>query len=158
MPIIFGSPCVLRLKFLSHSMRLTMVCVCMSYIVPMSFRYRDNCVSGRDSVTSQNSLPSLYTARLTMESITAASISTRPVVFNTKTSYSLPSQRFMIPATWKRYQLSQLVNKALNLSKPIPFDFVVRGEVLRTTLEEWCAHNGIGGVRSLASIIVRWSD
>ena len=56
----------------------------------------------------------------------------------------------MIPTTWKRYQLSQLVNKALSLPKPIPFEFLVRGEILRGTLAEWCAEKGIGEVRRLA--------
>ncbi|CAL1710359.1 unnamed protein product [Somion occarium] len=55
----------------------------------------------------------------------------------------------MIPASWKRYQLSQLVNKALSLPKPIPFDFLVRGEILRTTLGEWCAEKGIGEEETL---------
>lgn len=69
-----------------------------------------------------------------------------PVVFTTQTSYPLPSQKFMIPTSWKRYQLSQLVNKALSLSNPIPFDFLVRGEILRGTLEEWCKEKGVGEV------------
>ncbi|KDQ32949.1 hypothetical protein PLEOSDRAFT_1031477 [Pleurotus ostreatus PC15] len=66
-----------------------------------------------------------------------------PVVLSTQTPYPLPSQKFMIPANWKRYQLSQLINKALSLPKPIPFDFLVRGEVLRTSLGEWCAEHGL---------------
>ena len=70
-----------------------------------------------------------------------------PVVFTTQTAYPLPSQKFMIPTSWKRYQLSQLVNKALSLPKPIPFDFLVRGEILRGTLAEWCTEKGIGEVR-----------
>ena len=77
---------------------------------------------------------------------TSASDRTHPVVFTTQTAYPLPSQKFMIPASWKRYQLSQLVNKALSLAKPIPFDFLVRGEILRTTLGEWCSEKGIGEV------------
>ena len=81
-----------------------------------------------------------------------------PVVFTTQTSYPLPSQKFMIPASWRRYQLSQLVNKALSLVKPIPFDFLVRGEILRTTLGEWCAENGVGGVRAILSACIREID
>lgn len=68
------------------------------------------------------------------------------MVFTTQTAYPLPTQKFMIPASWRRYQLSQLVNKALSLAKPIPFDFLVRGEILKTTLGEWCAEKGIGEV------------
>ncbi|KAI0771278.1 ribosome biogenesis protein YTM1 [Trametes elegans] len=74
---------------------------------------------------------------------------THPVVFTTQTPYPLPSQKFMIPASWKRYQLSQLVNKALSLPKPIPFEFIVRGEILRGTLAEWCAEKGIGEEETL---------
>jgi ribosome biogenesis protein len=53
----------------------------------------------------------------------------------------------MIPSSWKRYQLSQLINKALSLPKPVPFDFLVRGEILRTSLGEWCTEKGVGEVR-----------
>jgi len=80
------------------------------------------------------------------------SSSTQPVVFTTKTAYMLPAQKFMIPKTWKRYQLSQLVNKALSLTTPVPFDFLVRGEILRGTLAEWCHEKGVGEVRSVVSI------
>lgn len=80
---------------------------------------------------------------------------THPVVFTTQTPYPLPSQKFMIPTTWKRYQLSQLVNKALSLPKPIPFEFLVRGEILRGTLAEWCTEKGIGEVRFLCLDIAR---
>ena len=69
-----------------------------------------------------------------------------PVYFTTLTQYPLPSQKFLIPATWKRYQLSQLINKALSLPKPIPFDFLVHGEILRSSLGEWCAEKSIGEV------------
>ncbi|EIN14717.1 ribosome biogenesis protein YTM1 [Punctularia strigosozonata HHB-11173 SS5] len=59
-----------------------------------------------------------------------------PVIFHTHTPYPLPSQKFFIPASWKRYQLSQLVNKALALARPIPFDFLIDGEILRGSLGE----------------------
>ncbi|KAI0088407.1 ribosome biogenesis protein YTM1 [Irpex rosettiformis] len=72
-----------------------------------------------------------------------------PVVFTTQTSYPLPTHKFMIPASWRRYQLSQLVNKALTLVKPVPFDFLIRGEILRTTLGEWCAENSVGEEETL---------
>ncbi|KAG6854544.1 ribosome biogenesis protein ytm1 [Blastosporella zonata] len=70
-----------------------------------------------------------------------ASTMSLPVVLTTHSPYQLPSQKFMIPATWRRYQLSQLVNKALSLPKPVPFDFLVNGEILRSALGEWCAEN-----------------
>ncbi|KZT18846.1 ribosome biogenesis protein YTM1 [Neolentinus lepideus HHB14362 ss-1] len=70
--------------------------------------------------------------------------STRPAVFTTSTAYPLPTQKFMIPASWRRYQLSQLINKALSLDKTIPFDFLIQGEILRGTLAEWCAEKSVG--------------
>ena len=80
------------------------------------------------------------------------SSSAQPVVFTTQTTYLLPAQKFMIPMTWKRYQLSQLVNKALSLTTPVPFDFLVRGEILRGSLMEWCHEKGVGEVRSMMSV------
>ncbi|TFK52738.1 WD40 repeat-like protein [Heliocybe sulcata] len=79
----------------------------------------------------------------------SATESTRPVVFTTSTAYPLPTQKFMIPTSWRRYQLSQLINKALSLDKPIPFDFLVRGEILRGTLAEWCSERGVGEEETL---------
>ncbi|THH09763.1 hypothetical protein EW145_g1779 [Phellinidium pouzarii] len=73
-----------------------------------------------------------------------ADTQTLPVRFTTQTPYPLPAQKFMIPAVWRRYQLSQLVNKALALSQPIPFDFLVRGELLRGSLVDWCKDHGAG--------------
>ncbi|KAH6901892.1 ribosome biogenesis protein YTM1 [Coprinopsis sp. MPI-PUGE-AT-0042] len=77
------------------------------------------------------------------------SISNQAVVFTTQTPYPLPSQKYMIPTTWRRYHLSQLVNKALGLAKPVPFDFLVKGEILRTTIAEWCAEKGVGEEETL---------
>lgn len=103
-----------------------------------------------------------YHSSTTMASTsTSSSGPSLPVVFSTQTPYRLPSQKFMIPASWKRYQLSQLVNKALSLVQPVPFDFLVRGEILRTTLADWCAENGVGEVcvvrvLDLSSVLIFW--
>ncbi|KAJ7489962.1 WD40-repeat-containing domain protein [Mycena galericulata] len=72
-----------------------------------------------------------------------------PAVFTTQTPYPLPPQMFMIPTTWSRYQLSQLVNKALSLAKPIPFDFLLRGDILKSTLADWCIQNAVGEEETL---------
>jgi hypothetical protein len=37
-------------------------------------------------------------------------------------STALPFQKFFIPASWKRYLLSQLVNNEFSLPNPIPFN------------------------------------
>jgi NLE (NUC135) domain len=63
-----------------------------------------------------------------------------PVIFSTKTQYQLPPQKFMIPASWRRFQLSQLINTALALPRAVPFDFLIRGVLLGGSLSE--AANG----------------
>lgn len=55
----------------------------------------------------------------------------------------------MIPSTWKRYQLSQLVNKTLSLTRVVPFDFLIHGEILKGSLGEWCAEKGLGVEQTL---------
>ncbi|KAF5366505.1 hypothetical protein D9757_012180 [Collybiopsis confluens] len=74
----------------------------------------------------------------------SSSSSSVSVTFTTSTPYPLPSQKYMLPISWKRFHLSQLINKALSLAQPIPFDFLVRGELLRSGLGDWCAKNGVG--------------
>ncbi|KAG2353060.1 hypothetical protein BDR07DRAFT_1434889 [Suillus spraguei] len=67
--------------------------------------------------------------------MTSASLSTHPVgcrVYD-QTPYAFPSKKFMIVLDRKR---CQLINKALDLPKPILFDFLVHGEILRTSLLE----------------------
>ncbi|KAG8807261.1 ribosome biogenesis protein ytm1, partial [Serendipita sp. 399] len=66
-----------------------------------------------------------------------------PVVFSTSTQHTLPPSKYLIPAPWARYQLSQLINKSLQLSQPVPFDFLIRGQILRGSIAEWCAANGV---------------
>jgi NLE (NUC135) domain len=46
----------------------------------------------------------------------------------------------MIPASWRRFQLSQLINTALALPRIVPFDFLIRGVLLGGSLSE--AANG----------------
>lgn len=72
-----------------------------------------------------------------MDDLTSPSI---PVMFTTKTPYQLPPQKFMIPASWRRFQLSQLINTALALPRIVPFDFLIRGVLLGGSLSE--AGNG----------------
>lgn len=92
---------------------------------------------------------------LTMASTSSSTVPSHPVIFTTQTPYALPSQKFMIPLDWKRYQLSQLINKALDLPKPIPFDFLVHGEILRTSLWEWRAERGVGEVSQFTDMFER---
>jgi ribosome biogenesis protein YTM1 len=76
-------------------------------------------------------------------SSTARSI---PVILKTSTPYPIPAEKYMIPVTWRRFHLSQLINKVLSLPNPIPFDFVVGGEMISGSLGEWCAEKEVDEV------------
>lgn len=75
-------------------------------------------------------------------SATAAAVQTLPVRLTTRSpKYLIPSDAFILPANWRRFQLSALVNKILDpqgtAPAPIPFDFVVEGELLQGSLQGW---------------------
>ncbi|GJJ08111.1 hypothetical protein Clacol_002319 [Clathrus columnatus] len=80
---------------------------------------------------------------------TTTTVTSHPAFFTTKTEHVLPAQKYFIPDSWRRYQLSQLINKVLSLDQSIPFDFLIRGEVLRGSIAEWCAEHGIGEEETL---------
>ncbi|KAJ7684833.1 WD40-repeat-containing domain protein, partial [Mycena polygramma] len=76
-------------------------------------------------------------------------MNTTAAVFTTHSQYPLPPSTFMIPTAWTRYQLSQLINKALSLAKPVPFDFLLRGDILKSSLADWCTQNAVGEEETL---------
>ena len=54
--------------------------------------------------------------------------------------YGIPPARYQIPADWRRFQLSELINKVLDhTAQPVPFDFLVQGsgQLLRTSLQDY---------------------
>ena len=62
---------------------------------------------------------------------------------------SIPYVPYMVPVTWRRSQLSTLVNKVLATAQDdreaytsVPFDFIVDGTLLRCSLEEYLAQQG----------------
>ncbi|KAF2863538.1 WD domain, G-beta repeat-containing protein [Piedraia hortae CBS 480.64] len=57
----------------------------------------------------------------------------------------LPSDHgpVVVSTSLARYQLSILVNKLLQTEKPIPFEFLIQSQFLRTSLGEFLAKNGI---------------
>jgi ribosome biogenesis protein YTM1 len=84
------------------------------------------------------------TASTSTSSATAAAsaVLTLPVRLTTRSAkYLIPSDAFILPANWRRFQLSALVNKILDpqgtAPAPIPFDFVVEGELLQGSLQSW---------------------
>eukprot|EP00850_Spirogloea_muscicola_P023179 SM000334S12548 [mRNA] locus=s334:56275:59967:- [translate_table: standard] len=48
----------------------------------------------------------------------------------------VPASAFAVPAHLTRYGLSEVINTLLGLDPPRPFDFLVEGELLRTSLEK----------------------
>lgn len=48
-----------------------------------------------------------------------------------------------LPSRFSRYELSRLVNEALELEKPIPFDFIINGKLLRVSLSEYLSSHNI---------------
>ncbi|CCK71338.1 Ytm1p KNAG_0G02820 [Huiozyma naganishii CBS 8797] len=53
------------------------------------------------------------------------------------------------PISLKRYGLSEIVNHLLGSEKPIPFDFLIGGQLLRTSLDEYLVKHGLSSESSL---------
>lgn len=79
-----------------------------------------------------------------------------PVVLRTsEVTLSIPEVPYLIPTSWRRAQLSTLVNRLLqqdkdvedevsDVAKPsVPFDFIVDGELLRTSLDRFLESKGL---------------
>ncbi|RXK36254.1 ribosome biogenesis protein YTM1 [Tremella mesenterica] len=67
-------------------------------------------------------------------------------LFTRSTKHAIPQSTYLIPGSWRRYQLSELINKVLKQDnegkQPVPFEFIVEGEVLRGSLEAWIKSRG----------------
>ncbi|EGG05904.1 uncharacterized protein MELLADRAFT_74936 [Melampsora larici-populina 98AG31] len=67
-----------------------------------------------------------------------------PVRLVTKSKqYAIPNAKYMVPSDWKRFQLSELINKVLEHSQPIPFDFVIEDQLLRTSVKTFIDSRGL---------------
>lgn len=82
-----------------------------------------------------------------------------PIILRTsQPTLSIPSIPYLVPTTWKRTQLSTLVNRLLqqdaaaagaavtadsSSAKSIPFDFIINGELLRTSIDQYLASKGL---------------
>lgn len=49
----------------------------------------------------------------------------------------------MVPSDWRRFQLSELINKVLASEQPVPFDFIIGEELLRTSLGAFAKAKGL---------------
>eukprot|EP00435_Cladocopium_sp_Y103_P038589 s905_g10.t1 len=58
------------------------------------------------------------------------------VAFFTKLpeKFQVPEEELVIPANLERYGLSEVVNRLIGHEQPIPFDFLVEGEFLRSSI------------------------
>ncbi|EMC91316.1 hypothetical protein BAUCODRAFT_79789 [Baudoinia panamericana UAMH 10762] len=55
----------------------------------------------------------------------------------------------------KRYQLSTLVNRLLETEKPVPLEFLINGQFLRSSLDDFLTQNGISAETTLRVEYVR---
>ncbi|BGP15196.1 hypothetical protein JCM10213_000854 [Rhodosporidiobolus nylandii] len=58
-------------------------------------------------------------------------------------AYQIPPAKFLVPASWRRFHLSELINKVLENDSPIPFDFLIDQTLLRSSLGAYCAATGM---------------
>ncbi|BGP31226.1 ribosome bioproteinsis protein ytm1 [Rhodotorula toruloides] len=57
-------------------------------------------------------------------------------------NYQIPPAKFLVPASWRRFHLSELINKVLENESPVPFDFLIDQTLLRSSLGAYCAATG----------------
>lgn len=63
--------------------------------------------------------------------------------------FQIPEAPLYVPTSLKRYGLSEIVNHLLGKdgdsseTKPVPFDFLVDGQMLRTSIDEYLVKNGM---------------
>lgn len=78
----------------------------------------------------------------------------------TSTDLQLPEDRsslLVVPTDLKRYGLSRILNSSsmLDTPSPIPLDFLINGEFLRTSLQEYLQTNGLNAEETLTIQYVR---
>lgn len=54
-----------------------------------------------------------------------------------------PSNPLFVPVGLKRYGLSEIVNHLLKTESPVPFEFLIDGTILKTTLQDYLVANGL---------------
>ncbi|KAK9368308.1 WD40-repeat-containing domain protein [Lipomyces kononenkoae] len=64
-------------------------------------------------------------------------------------SVAVPDVPLYVPLNLKRYGLSEVVNHLLATERPIPFDFLINSELLRTSLQEYIVQHGLSSEQTL---------
>ena len=59
-----------------------------------------------------------------------------------------------VPANVSRLGLSQVINAMLQLPKPLPFDFLIDGKLLRDTLQD---HVAAVGASTEAALLIEYT-
>lgn len=61
----------------------------------------------------------------------------------------VPDAPLYVPVSLKRYGLSEVVNQLLELEKPIPFEFLIDGKLLRSSLDSYLIAQGLSSETTL---------
>eukprot|EP00929_Paragymnodinium_shiwhaense_P001811 TRINITY_DN10201_c0_g1_i1.p1 TRINITY_DN10201_c0_g1~~TRINITY_DN10201_c0_g1_i1.p1 ORF type:complete len:462 (+),score=83.87 TRINITY_DN10201_c0_g1_i1:60-1445(+) len=63
--------------------------------------------------------------------------------------YHIPEDDLVLPSSLARYGLSEVVNKMLDFDTPVPFDFLVDGEFLRTSIVQYLESRRLSSEKTL---------
>ncbi|KAG9290333.1 hypothetical protein G9A89_007064 [Geosiphon pyriformis] len=63
--------------------------------------------------------------------------------FTQQSKYAVTDSAILVPAELRRYGLSEIINHLLAYEKPVPFDFLIEGQFLRTSLSEYLQNAGL---------------
>lgn len=70
--------------------------------------------------------------------------STIPIRLTSRSErYAIPESKYMVPSDWRRFQLSELINKVLETTQAVPFDFIIDDQLLRTSLAAYTESKGL---------------
>ncbi|KIW17799.1 hypothetical protein PV08_04994 [Exophiala spinifera] len=93
---------------------------------------------------------------MTSTPATSGNVSVRARLTTRDTDLALQeSAPILIPTSFRRIQLSTLVNNLVKTEKTIPLDFIINGTYLRTTIDEYLTNNGISTETTLNIEYVR---
>ncbi|KAL4878499.1 hypothetical protein BJY04DRAFT_209193 [Aspergillus karnatakaensis] len=110
-----------------------------------------------------HSFPQVYELKMDITQNSAAEVSqaaqrqVRVQLTSQQEEIALPENTgpILVPTGLKRYALSTLVNNLLGNDKPIPFEFLINGAFLRTSIDEYLTANGISAETTLEIEYVR---
>ncbi|KAK5666031.1 hypothetical protein BDV3_006964 [Batrachochytrium dendrobatidis] len=57
------------------------------------------------------------------------------VFFSRQSKYAVTDTPILVPTSLKRYGLSEIIGHLLNLETPVPFDFIINGQFIKSSLQ-----------------------